>query len=107
MQSFARNMATFDKADMPAASPLVSYSPPRLSIHLTQQQEHALLTLKDEDEKDICAHLRRDASIGSDLQLSNDHAALPKEKVHAIEVLKTCLVDVLLDWLQTTRHCGK
>ena len=97
-------MATFFK---PTALPLVSCSPLRLSNHLTQQQEHALFTLKDEDERDICAYLRFAASTGSDLEPSSDHAALPKEKVRAIEALKNCPVDVLLAWLQTSRHSGK
>ena len=101
-------MATFlAKGSLPAALPLVSYSPPRLSIHPTQQQEHALLTLKDEDDRDICAYLRFAASIGSGLKNSSDHAALPKEKVRAIEALKNCPVDVLLAWLQTSRHSSK
>ena len=101
-------MATFsDKGSLPAALPLVSYSSPRLSIHLTQQQEHALYTLNDEDDRDICAYLRFAASKGGDLQPSSDPAALPKEKVHAIEALKNFPVDVLLAWLQTTRHPGK
>ena len=101
-------MATFfNKGSLPAALRLVSYSPPRLGIHLTQQQEHALLTLKDEDDRDICAYLRFAASTGSDLPPFSGHAVLPKEKVHAIDVLKSCPVDVLLAWLQTSRHSGK
>ena len=90
-----------------AALPLGSYSPPRLSIPPTQQQEQALYTLNDEDDRDICAYLRFAASTGSDPQPPSDNAALPKEKVHAIEVLKNLPVDVLLPWLQTTRHSGK
>lgn len=100
-------MATLsDKGSSAAALPLVSY-PPSLSIHLTQQQEHALYTLNDEDDRDICAYLKLAASIGSDLRPSSGHAGLPKEKVHAIEALKNFPVDVLLGWLQTTRHSGK
>ena len=95
-----------DKCSLPAALPLVS-SPPRLSIFLTQQQEHALYTLNDEDDRDICAYLRFAASTGGDLQPFGDPAALPKEKVHAIEALKNFPVDVLLAWLQTIRHPGK
>ena len=101
-------MATFsDKGSLPAALPLVSYSPPRLSIHPTQQQQHALYTLNDEDDRDICAYLRFAASTGGDLRPSSDPATLPKEKVHAIEALKSIPVDVLLAWLQTTRYHGK
>ncbi len=101
-------MATFfNKGSLPAALPLVSYSPPRLGIHLTQQQEHALFTLKDEDDRDICAYLRFAASTGSDVPPFKGRAVLPKNKVHAIDVLKNCPVDVLLAWLQTSRHAGK
>ena len=101
-------MAAFsDKGSLPASAPLVSYSPPRLSVHLTQQQEQALYTLNDEDDRDIRAYLRFAVSTGSDLQPSDDHAALPKEKVHAIEALKNLPVDVLLARLQTARCPGK
>ena len=101
-------MATFfNESRLPAALPLVSYSPPRPSIHPTQQQEYALFTLKDEDDRDICAYLRFAASTGSDLQPFRGQAALSKEKVHAIDALKDCPVDVLLAWLQTSRHSGK
>ena len=101
-------METFsDKGSLPVALPLVSYSPPRLSRDPTQQQEHALFTLKDEDDSDICAYLRLAASIGSDLQPSSDHAALSKQKIRAIEALKNCPVDVLLAWLRATRHSGE
>lgn len=101
-------MATFsDKGSLPAALPLVSSSPPRLSVHLTQQQEQALYTLNDEDDRDICAYLRFAASTGSDAESSSDHVALPKEKVHAIETLKTLPLDVLLARLQANRHPGK
>ena len=101
-------MATiFDKGSLPAALSLVSYPPPRPSIPLTQQQEQALSTLNDEDDRDICAYLRFAASSGSDAGSSYDHAALPKEKVHAIEALKTLPVDVLLTRLQANRHSGQ
>ena len=101
-------MANFsDKGSLPPALSIVSYSLPRLDIHLTQQQEHALYTLNDEDDRDICAYLRFAASTGGDLRPSSDPAALPKAKVHAIEALKNLPVDVLLAWLQTTRHPGK
>ena len=100
-------MATFsDKGSLPAALPLVSSSPPRLSVPLTQQQEQALSTLNDEDDRDICAYLRF-ALSGSGLQPSSDHAALPKEKVHAVEALKNIPVDVLLARLQTARCSRK
>ncbi len=85
-------MATFSDNSLPAALPLVGYSPPRLGLPPTQQQEHALFTLKDEDDRDIRAYLRFAAS---------------KEKVHAIDALKNCPVDVLLAWLQKSRHPGK
>ena len=101
-------MATFsDNGSLPAALPLVSSSPPILSVHLTQQQEQALYTLNDEDDRDIRAYLRFAISTGSNLQPSNDHGALPKDKVHAIETLKNLPVDVLLASLQATRHFGK
>ena len=101
-------MATFsDKGSLPAALPLVSSSPPRLGIPLTQQQEQALCTLNDEDDRDICAYLRFAVSTGSDPQPSSDHAALPKEKVHAVEALKNIPIDVLLARLQATRYSGK
>ena len=96
-----------DKDSLPAALPLVSSSPLRLSVPLTQQQEQALSTLNDEDDRDICAYLRFAASTGSDAGSSSDHAALPKEKVHAIEALKTLPVDVLLARLQANRHSGQ
>ena len=100
-------MATFsDKGSLSAALPLVSYSPPRPSIRLTQQQEHALYTLNDEDNRDICAYLRFAASTGGDLRPSSDPAALPKAKVHAIEALKNVPVDALLALIKTTRHSG-
>ena len=100
-------MATFpDKGSLPPALSTVSYPLPGLGIHLTQQQEHALYTLNDEDDRDICAYHRFAASTGGDLRLSSDPAALPKEKVHAIEVLKNIPVDVLLAQLQTIRHPG-
>ena len=98
-------MAAF--SEKPAALPLVNHQPPRLSIPLTQQEERALYTLEDEDDKDICAYLRFAVSTGSDLQPSSHHATLPKEKVHAIETLKNLPVDVLLASLQATRHSGK
>lgn len=94
-------MATF------SALPLVSYSPSRPSSPLTQQLEQALYILNDEDDRDICAYLRFALSTGSDLQPSGDHAALPKQKVHAIEALKHLPADVLLARLQATRHRGK
>ena len=101
-------MATFsNKGSLPPALPLVSYSPPRFSTPLTQQQEQALSTLNDEDDRDVCAYLRFALSTGSDPHPSIDHAALPKEKVHAIEALKSLPVDVLLEWRQATRHSGK
>ena len=100
-------MATFsDKGTLSAALPLVSHPPLRL-IPLTQQQELALCTLNDEDDRDICAYLRFAASTGSDLQPPSDPAALSKEKVHAIEALKNFPVDALLALLKTTRHSGK
>ena len=101
-------MATFsNKGSLPAALPLVSSSPPRLGIPLTQQQEQALYVLDDEDDRDICAYLRFSASTGSDPQPSSDHAALTKEKVHAIEALKNLPVEVLLARLEANRHSGK
>ena len=101
-------MATFsDKGSLPAALPLVSSSPPRLSLPLTQQQEQALYALDDEDDRDICAYLRLAVSTGSDPQPSNHHVTLSKEKVHAIETLKNLPVYVLLASLQATRHSGK
>ena len=101
-------MATFsDKCSLSAALSLVSYPPPRPSFPLTQRQEHALYTLHDEDDRDICAYLRFAVSTQGDLRPSSGPAALPKEKVHAIEALKNLPVDALLAWLQTTRHPGK
>ena len=81
--------------------------PPRLGVQLTQQQEHALFMLKDEDDRVIRAYLGSNTSIGSDMQSCINHAALPKKKVDAIEVLKTCLIDVLLAGLRTARRSGK
>ena len=101
-------MATFsDKGSLPAALSLVSSSPPRLTVPLTQQQEHALYILNDEDDRDICAYIRFSASTGSGPQSSSDHASLPKEKVHAIEALKSLPVNVLLARLQATRYSGE
>ena len=98
----------FSKRSVPAALPLVSYSAPSPQlVNLSQQQEHALFALKDEDDRDICAYIRFAASTGRDLQPLNSHAVLSKEKIHAIEALKSCPVDILLARLQKTRHSGK